>query len=62
MQIGSIVKYYGCIGIVTEIVDAVRFPNNTPCKEACIFFASGCYIGMEQTLFTHANQLEVVCK
>lgn len=56
MQVGDIVKYYGCIGIITEIVDAVRFPNNTPCKKACVFFGSG----HKQMINTELKQLEVI--
>lgn len=58
MQVGSVIKYYGSIGIVTKIVDAVRFPNNAPCSEAHVLFASG----HEQAFDTELPQLEVVCK
>ncbi len=62
MQVGSIVKYYHCLGVVTKIVDAVTFPNNTPCKEAVVLFGSGCYSGKTHRIYTHVKQLEVICK
>ena len=58
MQVGSVIKYYGVIGIVTKIADAVRFPNNTPCSEAHVLFASG----HKQTFDTDEPRLEVLCK
>ena len=58
MQVGSVIKYYGVIGIVTKIVDAVRFPNNTTCKEAYVLFASG----HRQIFDMDEPRLEVLCK
>ena len=58
MQVGSVIKYYGSVGVITEIVDAVRFPNNTPCKQALVHFSKGNPVFLD----TGLSHLEVICK
>ena len=62
MQVGSIVKYYGDIGIVLEVNDSVRFPNNQKCQEAIVLFSDGRVTQKTMGLHTDLPQLELVCR
>ncbi len=62
MQVGSIIKYFGQLGLVLEVHDAVRFPNNQPCKEVIVLFSDGRITQKCEGLWTDAPLLEVVCE
>lgn len=65
MRVGSLVKYYGYIGVVVKMWTAYRFPNNQPYDNLLIrfFFFNGELTEIPADIFTGNTTIgKILCE